>query len=306
MSEHRILLIEHAAALSIDLGRLRIRRPEHPDAFVAPSDIAVLCLHHHGIQVSVHVLRALAEAGAGVLVTDALHLPCAWLWPHDRNGLLARRLRQQIALDAHAKRGELWQALVAARLRTQAANLRALNRRGGLRLERLARLVAPGDVGHHEAQGARHYWAHLFPEPFRREKQGSQDPVNVRLNFGYAVLRSLVARTLVAAGLNPALGLGHASGENAFNLADDFLEPYRFVVERRVALLAETGDFDGPARVRLLGFAADAVRLNGADHRLPIALQESVASYLRILEGRDGALALPEDLASSSAGSDDP
>ena len=68
MSEHRILLIENPASLSADLGRLRIRREGFDDSFVLPRDIAVLCLHHHTIQVSVQALRALAEAGASVMV----------------------------------------------------------------------------------------------------------------------------------------------------------------------------------------------------------------------------------------------
>jgi CRISPR-associated protein Cas1 len=294
MSEHRILLIESPAQLSIDLGRIRICRQDYSDAFVLPRDIAVVCLHHHTIQISVHVLRALAEAGAGVIVTDDAHHPCAWLLPTNGNGDLVRRLRQQIQLDAHPHKANLWQQLVQARLRTQAANLRALNRKGALRLERLAHQVSPGDAEKCEGQGARHYWAHLFPMGFRREKQGSTDPINVRLNFGYAVLRSMIARSLAMAGLNPALGLGHVSTENPFNLADDFIEPYRFLVERYVAL-CELDEFDGQARKRLLRLVEIEVAINGANYRLPAAINESIASYLRILDGRNSDLCLPED-----------
>jgi len=294
MSEHRILLIENPAQLSVDLGRIRIRRQDHPDAFVLPRDVAVVCLHHHTIQISVQVLRALAEAGAGVIVTDSAHHPCAWLLPTNGNGDLVRRLRQQIQLDGQPRKASLWQQLVQARLRTQAANLRALDRKGALRLERLARQVSPGDTGKCESQGARHYWAHLFPAGFRREKQGAADPVNIRLNFGYAVLRSMIARSLAMAGLNAALGLGHASTENPFNLADDFIEAYRFLVERQVAQ-CEPGDFDGEARKRLLRLVETEVAINGAGYRLPAAIDESIASYLRVLDGRDSELRLPED-----------
>lgn len=294
MSAHRILLIENPAQLHIDLGRVRIQREGMPDVFVLPSDIAVLCLHHHTIQISVQTLRALAEAGAGIIVTDASHHPCAWLLPTNGNGDLVRRLRQQIQLDADPLKGLLWQQFVQARLRTQAANLRGLERKGALRLERLANEVTSGDSGKCEGQGARHYWAHLFPQEFKRAKQGADDPVNARLNFGYAVLRSMIARSLVMAGLNTALGLGHCSTENPFNLADDFIEPYRFVVERYVAQ-GETGEFDGKARKKLLQLVETEVVLNNAGYRLPAAITETVASYLRILDGRKGNLALPAD-----------
>lgn len=295
MSEHRILLIENPASLSVDLGRLRIRRDGFDDAFVLPRDIAVLCLHHHTIQISVQTLRVLAQAGVSVMVTDEIHRPCAWLLPQVGNGDLVRRLRQQMVLDSSALKGELWQTLVQARLNTQAVNLRVLNRKGALRLERLANKVQPADKTKCEGQGAKHYWAYLFEDRFKREKQGAEDAINARLNFGYAVLRSMVARALVMAGLNPALGLGHCNMENPFNLADDFIEPYRFVVERHVAA-SDFGEFDGTARKAMLGFVEQEVKLNGAGYRLPAAINESVASFVRVLDGRSKQLHLPQDV----------
>lgn len=295
MSEHRILLIENPASLSVDLGRLRIRREDFDDHFLLPKDIAVLCLHHHTIQISVQALRCLAEAGASVLVTDEIHHPYAWFLPQVGNGDLVRRLRQQMLLDSSDNKGKLWQALVQARLNTQATNLRTLNRKGALRLERLAQEVQPADKTKCEGQGAKHYWAYLFEAEFSREKQGAEDAVNGRLNFGYAVLRSMIARSLVMAGLNPALGLGHCSMENPFNLADDFIEPYRFVVERHVAK-NHAGEFNSQARKEMLGFVTQEIRLNGAGYRLPAAINESVASFVRILDGRAKQLNLPEDM----------
>lgn len=299
MSEHRILLIENSASLSVDLGRLRIRRGGFDDVFVLPRDIAVLCLHHHTIQISVQALRVLAQAAVSVMVTDEIHHPCAWLLPQDGNGNLVRRLRQQIVLDSSLTKGKLWQALVQARLNTQAANLRALNRKGALRLERLASQVQPADKTKCEGQGAKHYWAYLFEEDFKRKKQGAEDAMNVRLNFGYAVLRSMVARSLVMAGLNPALGLGHSNMENPFNLADDFIEPYRFVVERHLAS-SDFGEFDGAARKAMLGFVEQEIKLNGAGYRLPAAINESVASFVRVLDGRAEQLHLPTDVIAQS------
>jgi CRISPR-associated protein Cas1 len=295
MSEHRILLIENPASLSVDLGRLRIRRDGFDDSFVLPKDVAVLCLHHHTIQVSVQALRILAEAGASVLVTNEFHHPCAWFLPQVGNGDLVRRLRQQMLLDSAETKGKLWQAIVQARLYTQAVNLRVLNRKGALRLERLAQEVQSADKTKCEGQGAKHYWAYLFEAKFSREKQGAEDAINARLNFGYAVLRSMIARSLVMAGLNPALGLGHCSMENPFNLADDFIEPYRFVVERYVAK-NHRGEFNSQARKEMLGFVTQEIKLNGAGYRLPAAINESVASFVRMLDGRVKQLSLPEDM----------
>lgn len=157
MSDHRILLIENPASLAVDLTRLRIRRHGFDDYFVLPRDIAVLCLHHHTIQITVQAIRALAEAGASVIITDKVHHPCAWLLPQVGSGELGRRLRQQIALDSSPEKARLWQIIVQAKLNTQAVNLRYLERSGALRLERLAKQVQPGDTTKCEGQGAKHY-----------------------------------------------------------------------------------------------------------------------------------------------------
>ena len=296
MSADRILLIESPCSLSIDIGRVRIRRDDKADAHVAPMDVAVLVLHHHAISLSVGTLRELALAGACIMATDAQHMPCALMLPTQANRAAASRLRRQIAHLDDALSQTLWQEIVRARIRTQAANLRHFELTGALRLDRVIDEVEIGDRTHREGQAARHYWQHLWQdaEPdFRREKQGADDPVNARLNFGYAVLRSLVARELVAAGLSPELGVGHHSSENPFNLADDFMEPYRFVVERVARPSAASGGFDAPARVAMSRIVEQTVLIGKKEYRLLPGVRETVASYVRVLESNKGDLALP-------------
>ena len=298
MSADRILLIESPCSLSIDIGRVRIRRDDKVDTHVAPMDVAVLVLHHHTISLSVGTLRELALAGACIMATDAQHMPCALMLPTQANRSAASRLRRQIAHLDDTLSQTLWQEIVRARIRTQAANLRHFELTGALRLERVIDEVEIADRTHREGQAARHYWQHLWQdaEPdFRREKQGADDPVNARLNFGYAVLRSLVARELVAAGLSPELGVGHRSSENPFNLADDFMEPYRFVVERAARPSAASGDFDAPARIAMSRIVEQTVRIGRKEYRLLSGVRETVASYVRVLESSKGALALPHE-----------
>lgn len=293
MSAHRILLVENPAELAIRDGRLRLRRKGMDDVFVLPEDIAVLVLHHHTIRLSVHVLRVLAQAGSMVLVTDANHLPAGLLWPWGGGSVLVRRLRQQMTLDGTERQAVLWGQLVRGRIATQAMNLRYFGHKGALRLERLSRQVEPGDPSNLEAQASRHYWRYLLPSGVRREKQGSTEPLNVRLNFGFAVLRSLVAREVAAAGLNPALGIGHHSSENPLNLADDLMEPYRFTVERQVLEETASEPFDGAARVALLAFLSAEVPLGSRRFRLPAAIAETVSSLTRILNGKPAHLNAP-------------
>ena len=293
MAANRILLVENPTELTIQDGRLRLCRDGMADAFVLPEDVAVLVLHHHTIRLSVHVLRALTQAGSMILVTDEHHSPAGILWPWAGGSVLVRRLRQQIALDGTEQQGALWGQLIRSRIATQAMNLRHFGCNGALRLDRLCRKVVPGDTSNIEAQASRHYWRYLLPGGVRREKQGSTEPLNVRLNFGFAVLRSLVAREIAAAGLNPALGLGHHSSENPLNLADDLMEPYRFTVERRVMEGNVNQSFNGAARVALLEFLSTEVELEGRTFRLPPAIAETVASLTRVLNDKKAYLNVP-------------
>ncbi len=296
MSADRILLIESPCDLSIDVGRLRLRRADRPDSFVSPGDVAVLVLHHHSVTLSVGALRELALAGACVMATDAQHMPCGLMLPTQANRAASSRLRRQIAHLDDALSDVFWQSLVRARLRTQAANLRHFELKGVLRLERMVEEVEPRDRTHREGQAAKHYWQHLWEDVdpgFRREKQGATDGSNSRLNFGYAVLRSLVARELVAAGLSPELGVGHRSAENPFNLADDFMEPYRFLVERLARPDAVRGEFGSSSRIALARIVEETVQLGDREFRLLPAVRETVSSYVRSLDSSRGELVLP-------------
>ena len=292
MAADRILLVENPAEISIDIGRLRIRRSGMEDAYVAPSDIGVLLLHHHTITITVSALRALSGAGASVMITDDTHMPSAMILPTAANRMAPSRLRKQIMhLDTPIP-AALWQALVKARIATEAANLRALDLKGALRLERMIDEVEPGDRTHREGQAARHYWHYLF-ENFKREKEGATDGVNSRLNYGYAVLRSLIARELVASGLSCELGLGHRSLENPFNLADDFMEPFRFTVERHIQQIDCTSELISSGKKEVVSFVESEVTLGKHSYRLLPAVRETIASYVRILESNKGQLALP-------------
>lgn len=284
MAGERIALVESAARLSVDRGRIKIERRDEMDCFIAPDDLAFLCLDHYAIEITKQALFRLTEASAALIVTDGSHLPAAILLPLQANGFTARRIHQQVTLASTDGAGRLWAQIVAAKIRTQAATLRRLECNGALRLERMAKDVTSGDPKNLEAQAAKHYWAHLFPEGFHREKRNALHPLNQKLNYGYAVLRALIARQIAMAGLSPALGLGHRSTENPFNLADDFIEPYRFIVETIVkAQLSAVEPICREDRHELLGIVEAEVPMHGQTWRLTSAVEETIESFCRCL-----------------------
>ena len=298
MSDHRILVIESGARLSVDRGRLKIAPEGGVPTFVLPADIASVCIDNPAAAITGAALATLAQGGATVLVSDDRHLPISLTLPAYQTGSLTARLHQQLRLAGSSRAGQIWRQLVAAKLGMQAQTLRMTRRKGALRLERLAALEDTPNPSAAESQGARHYFRNLFDQDFKRCKQGAQDGRNVRLNYGYAVVRALVARTMASHGLNLSLGFGHVNQENPMNLVDDFMEPFRPLVDYRVVQLAETwGDeppiFKGEEKKRLLEILAMEVQIGGQDWRLPSGVAETVQSFLRLLEGSDAGLALP-------------
>ena len=293
MSENRILLIENPAHLSIDIGRLKVARRGESPAFVAPRDIAVLVLHHPAITMTHSVMVELAGTGAILLSTDQKHMPCAMQLPLMASLQSVSRLERQIAARDTKVPGELWRQLVVSRLLGQAMLLKDKERSGVKLIERMASKVESGDPHNMESQAARHFWRHWLDAPKKRVKQNAQDGFNQSLNFGYAILRSCIARSVVASGLHPALGIHHANKENPFNLVDDLLEPFRYLVEERVASQLLGTEF-GPEAKRVIASVVGAtVHMSGMDYRLPAAIQATVSSYVNVLDGRKAVLALP-------------
>jgi hypothetical protein len=170
------------------------------------------------------------------IVSNEKHLPAAMLLPLSTHSTQTERFARQAAVSLPTRK-RAWQQIVQAKLRAQA---RLLEETTGADqgLHVMAGRVRSGDPDNLEAQAARVYWPALFGkeasgEAFRRDPEG--EGINVHLNYGYAVLRAIVARALCASGLHPSLGVHHHNRYDTFCLADDLMEPFRPLVDRVVA-----------------------------------------------------------------------
>ena len=185
-------------------------------------DIAYIVLDAPHATLTTTLLSACMEAGIAIVSTDARHTPNGLMLPFHRHHRQAGVANMQIALGEPFKK-RAWQRVAVAKIDNQAAHL---DRGGhnGESLRAMSRLVGSGDPQNIEARAARAYWGALFSDFVRDD---ASDLRNKLLNYGYAVLRAGIARSLVAYGLLPSIGLHHASVTNAFNLADDLIEPFR-------------------------------------------------------------------------------
>ncbi|WP_372072244.1 type II CRISPR-associated endonuclease Cas1 [Tistrella mobilis] len=222
--------------LSVSRGFMVVSEDGREVGRVPLDDVAAVVVHAHGVTWTTSLAVALAGRGATLLLCGTNHAPVAVCLPIDGHHAQNARIRAQWQASRPLTK-QLWRRIVVAKIRCQAAVLEA-HGCSGQALEHMARRVGSGDPQNLEAQAARRYWPLLMGENFRRDR--SLDGINAMLNYGYTILRSLCARSVVAAGLHPSIGIHHANRGNALALADDVIEPFRPIVDAlTLALLAQ-------------------------------------------------------------------
>lgn len=259
-------------------------------------DLSWVILDTPQVSLTGTLLAACMEAGVVLVSCDAKHTPCGLALPfhgHFRQPAVARA---QIEMSEPLKK-RLWQSIVRRKIENQAAVLDPSAPAEAGTLREMARWIRSGDPDNVEARAARHYWSHLF-QSFSRGDES--DRRNKLLNYGYACIRAAVARALVACGLLPAFGLGHASVTNAFNLADDMVEPFRPFADRLAAQLAgpeitRTDELTVEDRRAMAGVLLENARLSGDHVGLLVAAERAAASLVRAVENKSAdELELPE------------
>ena len=280
----RGLHLTQAARPTLADGQLVVAR-EDSVVRVALEDVAWVVIDTPQVMLSTALISACMEAGIAIVTTDARHTPSGLLLPFHRHHRQAHVAGVQLAASEPLKK-RLWQRMVQAKIVNQGANL-AVCAREPAPLAEMAKLVASGDPENVEARAAREYWRRLFVG-FVREN--GADYRNGLLNYGYAV-----ARALVASGLLPCVGVHHDSVTNAFNLADDVVEPFRPFVDRLVFSLSDDGRrSEGEASVSdrqaLAGLPLTEVRLGREKMTLLAAVEQSAESLVRALEAGSAAM----------------
>ena len=185
-------------------------------------DIGFIVLDHPQITITHHAIQLLQENKAIILSCDKKHLPQGLMLPLAGHSLQSKKYKSQIEASLPLKKS-LWQQTIQYKIINQIEVLKKLEK-PYRRLEILQQRVTSGDTENAEGQAAAYYWKQYLPS-FKRDQDG--EPPNNLLNYGYTILRSMVARSLVVAGLLPTLGIHHKNQYNAYCLADDIMEPAR-------------------------------------------------------------------------------
>lgn len=302
----RTLYFGNPAYLSLHLGQLVIKMPQKPGdeassgdivKTVPIEDIGYVVMDNRQITLTQGLLEALLENDSAVITCDSKHLPVGLMLPLAGNTIQNERFRHQIDASLPLKK-QMWQQTVQAKIRNQAAVLQYMTGNEASNMLIWADAVRSGDPDNLEARAAAYYWKSIFPEDegtFVRNQDG--DGVNALLNYGYAVLRAVVARALVSCGLMPTLGIHHHNRYNAYCLADDIMEPYRPFVDKIICNLpsgVRNAGVTQENKVKMLNIPVIEVNIDG--HRSPLmnAVSQTASSLVKCFDGESKKLIYPE------------
>jgi CRISPR-associated protein Cas1 len=292
----RTLFFGNPAYLSTKNDQLIISFPDNkPDKTVPIEDIGILVLENQQITITNGLLCRLTDRKVAVVTCNAQHLPGGLLLPMHGHTEQVERVGHQLNASVPLKKN-LWQQTVTAKIENQHGLLKEKGK-PSKRMEYLARHVKSGDTGNYEAQAAAIYWQSLFDIPdFNRGQSGI--PPNNLLNYGYAILRAILARALVSSGMLPNVGIWHHNKYNAYCLADDIMEPYRPFVDLVVSHIVATEDNYEELTVELkrelLTIPALDVMIDGQKSPLMVAASRTTNSLYECFAGISRKIIYPE------------
>lgn len=258
-------------------------------------DIGVLVLDHKQVTITQALMAELLDNDVAIITCDERHLPTGLMLPLDCNHIQTERFRKQIEASEPLKK-QMWQQTISSKILGQ-AKLLSLEQIDNKNMLAWSQQVRSGDADNLEGRAAAYYWKNIFHNSNFVRGQDEAPPNNL-LNYGYSLVRALMARALVAAGLLPTLGIHHHNRYNAYCLADDIMEPYRPYVDLAVIQLlrhtADTSELTPSIKRELLGITTMDVNIE--NHRSPmmIAVQTTANSVQRCFSGESRKIIYPD------------
>jgi CRISPR-associated protein Cas1 len=261
-------------------------------------DIGIVVIDNSQIIITSGLIQALQENNVALITCDYRHMPQSLLLPIEGNSVQQERYDNQLAASEPLKK-QLWQQTIIQKIKNQAGILNKLSLNSNYLIP-LHKNVKSGDTDNCEATAAVYYWQTIFKHinGFRRLTEPESIPPNNFLNYGYAILRGTMARSIVCAGLLPTLGIFHRNRYNAFCLADDLMEPYRPYVDELVHgmynAFGPVFDMQKEHKAILLKIPTIDVLIDGEKSPLMIATQRTAVSLVKCFEGGQRKLLYPE------------
>ena len=310
----KTLYFGNPAYLSLRMEQMVIKLPEVEKATDISSvtkeqsvvtrpieDIGIVVLDNKQITITQGLIEALLENNCAIITCDSHRMPVGLMLPLCGNTVQSERFQDQISASLPLRK-QLWQQTVKAKINNQARVLTICSQVESRCMKKWSDDVKSGDSDNQEARAAAYYWKKIFTnikglEDFTRNRDGIE-PNNL-LNYGYAILRAIVARALVSSGMLPTIGIHHHNRYNAYCLADDIMEPYRPYVDELVYKIVEKYGADNlqltkEIKTVLLSIPTIDVVISGKRSPLMVGVTQTTASLYKCFSGEQRVIAYPE------------
>jgi CRISPR-associated protein Cas1 len=290
----RTLFFSSPLYLSIENQQLLVTNKKTAEIKrVTVEDLGFVVLDHPQLSFSLAVIQHLAANNVAVVFCDHKHIPVSMLLHLDTHQVQTERFHHQITASLPLKK-QLWQQTIKSKINNQASMLEYAGKSPDA-LRHISTKVLSGDPANEEAQAARRYWRQLFTGSFTRERFGHHP--NPWLNYGYAIVRAAIARSLSGSGLLPTLGIHHKNRYNSYCLADDIMEPYRPYVDQVVWNLHQEHaqeELTADIKMELLRILASDVRVGNQTRPMMVAMTETSSSLAECFSGERKTLKYPK------------
>ncbi len=264
-------------------------------AVIPIEDIGVVILDHQRIIITHGLMDSLMENNVALITCDRTHHPSGLFLPLDVHHIQQERFISQINISVPLRK-ILWKQTVKAKIDNQAILLERLGK-DCTRLKIIAAAVKSGDSTNAEGQAAHHYWNQLFPVEMNFSRKREGNPPNNLLNYGYTILRAMMARSLVGSGLLPTLGIHHTNRYNAFCLADDIMEPYHPFVDMIVNQIVNSGEnyseLNTELKKEILSLASMDILFGNEKSPLMVGMQRTTSSLAKCFNGLSRKISYP-------------
>ena len=276
------LYIKNKAYLSYTNNLIKIKT-EDIENTVCLDDIDTILVENYHTTISTALLAQLSKSDISVIFCDEKFMPSSILLGINKNSRTTKIQKAQVLLSK-PKLNQIWQKIVYSKVENQSKVLKIFNIKENY-IDSLLPRVKSNDKEHIEAVAAAYYFKELFDSDFSRNSL--LDGRNSALNFGYTVFRSSICRFLVAHGLNPAFGIHHSSELNAFNLADDLIEPFRPIIDLFVKRnINKDTELSSAIKIELLKLLDEIVIYDNQRVQISYCMKQIVANYQSICLGK--------------------
>lgn len=302
----RTLYFGNPAFLSLKLKQLVVSFPEvkasdgniqKKEPITLPiEDLGIIVLDCKQLTITSALISGLLDNNCAIVTCNEKHMPDGLLLPLSGHTIQSERFREQIEASVPLRK-QLWQQTIEKKIVNQEAVLRHTTGNTHPNMSIWATKVRSGDVENMEGRAAAYYWKNLFPHNPAFVRDRDAEDINMLLNYGYAILRAIVARALVASGLLPTLGIHHHNRYNAYCLADDIMEPYRPYVDKIVYDLVASNSWKAQltkeSKSALLGISTEDVIIDGTRHPLSVAVGLTASSLRKCFSGESRKISYP-------------